>query len=90
MTAQIVPLPSTNQWRDELLENFNNQLDKLQILNSAKIEDITNSIFNLKSELLGNITLGLIKKDYNCTCPPVSRGAGKNYVGLPAGRTCSA
>ena len=33
MTAQIVPLPAANQWREELVENFNNQLDKLQAIN---------------------------------------------------------
>jgi SNF2 family DNA or RNA helicase len=55
MTAQIVPLPTLNQWRDELIKNFNTQLDKLQSIEIAKIEDITNSIQNLKSEMLGDI-----------------------------------
>ncbi len=62
MTAQIVPLPAANQWREELVENFNNQLDKLQAINMNKLEDITNAIFNQKSEMLGSIILGLIKK----------------------------
>ena len=76
MTAQIVPLPIVNEWRDELIENFNNQLDKLETVNMNKLEDITNSIFNQKSEMLGSIILGLIKKNYNhllnqefCRCP---------------------
>jgi hypothetical protein len=80
MTAQIVPLPTPNQWRDEVSENFNNQLDRLQLVNMPKIEDITNSIFKLKSEILGNIILGLIKKNYNhllnqefCECPICSK-----------------
>jgi hypothetical protein len=80
MTAQIVPLPAPNQWRDELLENFSNQLDKLQEMKMTKIEDITKSIFNLKSEMLGDIILGLIKKNYShllnqeyCECPLCSK-----------------
>ncbi len=76
MTAQIVPLPTLNQWRDELIENFHSQLDKLQSIEMTKIEDITNSIQNLKSEMLGDIIHGLIKKNYShllnqqyCECP---------------------
>jgi hypothetical protein len=76
MTAQIVPLPAASQWREELLENFNNQLDKLQTIHMNKLEDITEAIFNQKSQMLGSIMLGLIKKNYNhllnqefCQCP---------------------
>ncbi len=76
MTAQIVPLPTANEWRDELLQDFNKQIDILQTKHMEKIEDITETIFQQKSELLGNIILSFIKKNYShllnqesCNCP---------------------
>ena len=76
--AQIFPLESSdNSWRNEIFEFINDKLDEI-ILQSdmEKIEDITGPIFRNKSEILGQMVLGLIKKKHGellnqeyCDCP---------------------
>jgi len=70
MSAQVVqafPIEnSNNSWKKEVLEFIDKRLDQIaeQTL-MVKIEDITGAIFRNKSEILGQITLGFIKKQYN-------------------------
>ena len=81
MPAQIVqafPIDkSVNSWKEELFEFLNVRLDQIAEQSPMKkIEDITGPIFRNKSEILGQIVLGLIKKGHNhllnqeyCNCP---------------------
>lgn len=66
-TAQFFPIKNPdNNWRDELFEILNEKIDKIiEQTNMEKIEDITGAIFQNKSEILGQLTLGLIKRKYN-------------------------
>ena len=80
MTAQVVPLPKVNEWRDELFNDLNNQIEKMETKDMNKLEDITTAIFHQKSELLGKIIYGFIKKNYNdllnqefCDCPKCTK-----------------
>jgi len=81
MSTQAVRLfpieNSDNTWRDEAFEHLNEQLDQMiEQIDMEKIDDITGAIFRNKSEILGHLTLGLIKRKYSdlltqeyCTCP---------------------
>jgi len=56
---------SESSWRTEIFEFLNEKLDQLETESSMdKIEDITGAIFQNKSEILGRMTLGLIKNRY--------------------------
>ena len=56
---------SESSWRTEIFEFLNEKLDQLETESSMdKIEDITGAIFQNKSEILGRMTLGLIKTRY--------------------------
>ncbi|MBW2329380.1 MAG: ISKra4 family transposase [Deltaproteobacteria bacterium] len=76
--VQLFPIDnSDNAWRDEVFGFLNEKLDQIVEQNHMeKIDDITGVIFRNKSEILGRLVLGLIKKDYNdllnqeyCDCP---------------------
>ena len=81
MSAQAIetfPINNTNNsWKNEVLEFINKRLDQIaEQTTMDKIEDITGAIFRNKSEILGQMTLGLIKKKYAhlldqqyCNCP---------------------
>jgi transposase len=81
MSAQPVQLfpvdNSNNAWRNEVFEFLNKKLDQIvEQTDMKKIEDITGAIFQNRSEILGQLTLGLIKKNYSellnqeyCDCP---------------------
>ncbi len=85
MSAQVVqafPIDkSVNPWRDELFEFLNNRLDQiLEQTQMEKIEDITGAVFRNKSEILGQFTLGFIKKKHHdllnqeyCNCPKCNK-----------------
>ena len=76
--VQLFPLENADDtWRDEIFEFLNKKLNEI-ILQSdmKKIEDITGAIFQNKSEILGQLVLGLIKKNHSdllnqgyCECP---------------------
>ena len=70
MSAQVVqafPIEdSNNSWKKEVLEFLNKRLDQIaEQTTMEKIEDITGAIFRNKSEILGQMTLGFIKKEYS-------------------------
>jgi len=76
--ARLFPTEnSNNTWRDEIFEFLNEKLDQMiEQIDMEKIDDITGAIFRNKSEILGQLTLGLIKRKYNdllnqehCDCP---------------------
>lgn len=76
--VQLFPIKnSDNAWRDEVFESLNNKLDQIiQQTDMEKIDDITDAIFQSKSDILGQLVLGLIKKNYSellnqeyCDCP---------------------
>lgn len=81
MTSQAVRIfpieNSHNTWRNELFEFLNEKLDQMiEEIDMEKIDDITGAIFRNKSEILGQLSLGLIKRKYNgllnqehCDCP---------------------
>ena len=81
-TAHLFPLENAdNKWRNEIFEFLNRKLDEI-ILQSdmEKIEDITGAIFRNKSEILGQLALGLIKKNHSdllnqeyCECPKCAK-----------------
>ena len=81
--VQIFPLQSPeNTWRDEIFKFLNNKLDEIvfQENDMDKIEDITGAIFQNKSEILGQLTLGLVKKNHSdlinqeyCNCPQCNK-----------------
>jgi len=54
-----------NSWKKEVIEFFDKRLDQIaEQTNMDKIEDITGAVFRNKSEILGQMTLGFIKKKY--------------------------
>ncbi len=65
--AETFPINNTNNsWKNEVLEFINKRLDQIaEQTTMDKIEDITGAIFRNKSEILGQMTLGLIKKKYS-------------------------
>ena len=70
MRAQAVPLfPSENPdntWRNEIFEFLNRKLDEIILQNDMKkIEDISGAIFQNKSNILGQLVHGLIKKNHS-------------------------
>ena len=80
--VQIFPVQSPdNTWREDVFEFLNNKLDEIILQNDMeKIEDITGAIFQNKSEILGQLALGLIKKNHSdllnqeyCECPQCSK-----------------
>ena len=85
MSAQAVqafPIEnSNNSWKKEVLEFLNKRLDQIaEQTTMEKIEDITGAIFRNKSEILGQMTLGFIKKKYPhlldqeyCNCPKCNK-----------------
>ena len=67
---------SKDSWRAEVFEFLNDKFDQLESQSMDKIEDITGAIFQNKSEILGQMALGLIKNRYGdlleqeyCDCP---------------------
>ena len=79
---QVFPIEnSDNTWRDEVFEFLNEKIDQIvEETAMEKIDDITGAIFQNKSEILGQLVLGLIKKNYNhllnqeyCECPICGR-----------------
>ena len=66
-----------SSWRTEYFSFFNEKLDQIESeIGMDKIEDITNAIFQNKSEILGQMALGLIKDRHGdlleqeyCNCP---------------------
>ena len=81
-TARIIPIGiHDNTWRDNFFEFLNHTIDQiLRETSMEKIEDFTGAVFNAKSEILGQMTLGFIKNRYRhlfgqdwCDCP----GCGK-------------
>lgn len=85
MSAQVVqafPIDkSVNSWKEELFEFLNLRLDQIAEQSPmGKIEDITGPIFRNKSEILGQMALGLIKKGHHhllnqeyCNCPKCNK-----------------
>ena len=85
MPAQILqafPIDqSLTDWKDELFEALNARIDQMAEQSPMeKIEDITGLIFRNKSEILGQIALGFIKKKHNhllnqeyCNCPKCNK-----------------
>jgi len=85
MSAQVVqafPIEkSNNSWKKGVLEFLNKRLDQIaEETTMEKIEDITGAIFRNKSEILGQMTLGFIKKKYchllnqeYCNCPKCNK-----------------
>ncbi len=85
MSAQVVkafPIEnSDNSWKKEVLEFIDKRLDQIaEQATMEKIEDITGAIFRNKSEILGQMTLGFIKKKYGhllnqqyCNCPKCNK-----------------
>ena len=76
--AHLLPHESNeNSWRTEYFEFLNEKLDQIESeISMDKIEDITNTIFQNKSEILGRMALGLIKRKHGalleqeyCDCP---------------------
>ena len=66
--AHLLPHESNeNSWRTEYFEFLNEKLDQIESeISMDKIEDITNTIFQNKSEILGQMALGLIKRKHGC------------------------
>jgi hypothetical protein len=64
-------------WRTGYFSFLNEKLDQIESeISMVKIEDITNAIFQNKSEILGQMALGLIKQKHGdlleqeyCDCP---------------------
>lgn len=80
--AYLFPIEKDdNSWRDEVFESLNERIDQIiEQKPMEKIEDITDALFRNKSDILGQIALGFIKKNYGhllnqaeCTCPLCSR-----------------
>jgi len=76
--ARLFPVENShNTWRHELFEFLNEKLDQMiEQIDMEKIDDITGAIFQNKSEILGQLALGLITRKYNdllnqehCDCP---------------------
>ncbi len=76
--TQIFPINNfDNAWRDDFFIFLNDKIDKMiEETTMEKIEDFTGAVFNNKSEILGQLTLGFIKKKYGhffdqeyCDCP---------------------
>lgn len=65
--AQLFPIENSgNSWREELFEILNEKIDQIvEQRDMEKIDDITGAIFGNKSEILGQFTLGFIKKKYD-------------------------
>ena len=65
--AQLFPIENSgNSWREELFEILNEKIDQIvKQSDMEKIDDITGAIFGNKSEILGQFTLGFIKKKYD-------------------------
>jgi len=77
-TARIIPIGIyDNTWRDGFFEFLNDGMDQiLREIPMEKIEDFTGAVFDAKSEILGQLTLGFIKNRYRhlfgqdyCDCP---------------------
>jgi len=68
-------------WKDDLFDFLNARLDQIAERSPmARIEDITGPLFRNKSEIMGQIALGLIKKNYShlldqeyCDCPKCAK-----------------
>lgn len=82
--VQLLPHESQEtSWRTGYFSFLNDKLDQIESeISMDKIEDITNAIFQNKSEILGQIALGLIKEKHGdlleqeySECP---RAPGKN------------
>jgi transposase len=81
MTGKILQAFAVNEpvnlWKDELFEFLNVGLEEIAEQSPMeKFEDITGPIFRNKSEILGQLVLGLIKKKHHhllnqeyCNCP---------------------
>ena len=86
MPAQVIEVfhadKSLNSWKDELFEFLNVRLDQIAEQSPMdKLEDITGPIFRNKSEILGRMVLGLIKRKHHplldqeyCNCPKCNKG----------------
>ena len=58
--------PSINAWRTEIFQSLDIKLDQIiEEDNMETIDEITGAIFRHKSEILGQLTLGLIKRKYS-------------------------
>jgi hypothetical protein len=77
-TAQVFPIGiCDNTWRKDLFEFLNQKIDQmLKETIMEKIEDFSKAVFNNKSEILGQLMLAFIKKNYGhffeqeyCDCP---------------------
>jgi len=80
--VQAFPIDkSVNPWKEEFFEFLNLRLDQIAEQSPmGKIEDITGPIFRNKSEILGQMVLGLIKKEHHhllnqeyCNCPKCNK-----------------
>lgn len=80
--VQLFPMDNSDTaWRNELFEFLSQRLD--QIIEKGgmeKIDDISSAVFGNKSEILGQLVLGLIRNKYSdlldqdyCDCPKCSQ-----------------
>lgn len=75
--AQRLPRErSKDDWRGEIFGFLNGKFDQMESQGMDKIEDFTDALFQNKSEILGQMALGLIKNRYGdlleqeyCDCP---------------------
>lgn len=77
-TARVIPIGiHDNAWREDFFEFLNETADRiLRETVMEKIEDFTEAVFDAKSDILGQLTLGFIKNKYRllfeqeyCDCP---------------------
>lgn len=82
LVAQIVPIrKNDDNWKSEILENISQKINQIKTGQPMKsFDEISKTIFNYKSEILGSIATGLIKKDFDfylnqeyCDCPWCSK-----------------
>ncbi len=80
--AHAFPIDNANNsWKEDVLEFLSQRLDQIaEQTTMEKLEDITGPIFRNKSEILGQITLGFIKKNHShlldqeyCNCPKCNK-----------------
>lgn len=66
-TECVFSMPSSiNTWRAEIFQSLDIKLDQIiEENNMETIDEITGAIFRNKSEILGELTLGLIKRKYS-------------------------
>lgn len=66
-TECVFTMPSPiNTWRAEIFQSLDIKLDQIiEENNMETIDDITGAIFHNKSEILGELILGLIKRKYS-------------------------